>query len=109
MKKIRTVREFCEANNEGRCISREDVAARVLQAKVWLGMVTASGAGYLPETHIVGRNRRDVESSLAEYADTGDSWGPPKGLLAEIRRTGSAEDPSGALYECTQVFVSEMF
>jgi hypothetical protein len=92
-----TLEAFLEALNEERCIRREDVAPRVLRARVWLGMVSPEG-GYLPSEHFVARERAEVAAWLREMGARG------------LGRSGPASDyRRGTVFELVQMSVNELF
>jgi hypothetical protein len=97
MARYRTLTSFLEASNEGSFIRRDDVASRVLRARVWLGMVSPDG-GYLPIAHFVSRRRAEVAAWLQGYG------------ARSLGRNGFAHDRRrGLVFELDRVSVNELF
>jgi hypothetical protein len=62
---VNTLAEYLEMSGEDRSMSRDDIAPRVLDCKVWIAMVSLPGC--LPHSWSAHRSRRAAAATLRDY------------------------------------------
>jgi hypothetical protein len=102
-KKYKTVAAVLEATNDGRGISRDEVAARVLRANVWGVGAGQPGCLYDNGPNYSTSRRAAIADAVWHAGDDA-----PRGFAAELARNGSA-NAGGQRYEVYQATVADMF
>ena len=90
-----TFNEALERINDQRTVTRDEVQARALRRVVWVAEWHLPGC--LSESFSVYLTKRDAIKCALSMAE--DSDGPPRGMLADLQRSGrSYRTAPGAMF-----------
>jgi hypothetical protein len=89
-----TFDEALQAINEERCIDRAEVSAAALRRTVWIAEWHIPGC--MSESAAYCTAKRDAIESALRMAS--DSDGPPRGMLADLKRYGRSDKVSAGAY-----------
>lgn len=96
--KYKTLDDVLQALADDRPVSRDDVAARVLNRKVWVYGAGSPGCLYDSGPYYTD-SKRNAVACLVELADNGE--GTPRGVVTELRRSHCSYR-NGWRYELSQ-------
>lgn len=93
MRKL-TFDEALQRINDERCVSHADVRADALRRVVWIAEWHIPGC--LSESRSVCLTKREAIETALMMAE--DSDGPPRGMLADLKRYGRSDRVSAGAY-----------
>lgn len=103
---ITTLGELIDATNDERSLSRDDVAPRVLQCRIWQAMVSLPGC--LPHASMVARSRKACAGMLRDYMRD-EEGRVPRAAASTLRSGEGCYYGKRYAYEIVQMKVRGLF